>query len=202
MKKAAKDAPQIINQVVTTADLVWEPQGEQDTVFAANPPAATNKDIVLAKLAPEQIIEMELHAVKGLGKEHAKWSAVGASARPIRLPHSEYSHLISTRVSVATASYRLHPLVVLNPSKPIPPEHAEKFARCFSPGVVKLGPHGAVSIDERNLRRETMSREVLRHKEFDGCVELKRVRDWFICASLPSTLFPSLLPFFVFDCVV
>ena len=110
------------------------------------------------------------------------------------------SHLITTRVPVATASYRLHPLVVLNPSKPVPPEHAEKFARCFSPGVVKLGPHGTVSIDERNLRRETMSREVLRHKEFDGCVELKRVRDWFICASpllplllpLASPLFPSL----------
>ncbi|PIL32975.1 hypothetical protein GSI_05093 [Ganoderma sinense ZZ0214-1] len=156
VKKASKDAPQIINQVVTTADLVWEPQGEQDTVFAVNPPAATNKDIVLAKLAPEQIIEMELHAVKGLAKEHAKWSAV------------------------ATASYRLHPLVVLNPAKPVPPEHAEKFARCFSPGVVKIGPRGAVSIDERALRKETMSREVLRHKEFDGCVELKRVRDWFI----------------------
>ena len=29
-----------------------------------------------------------------------------------------------------------------------------------------------------------MSREVLRHKEFDGCVELKRIRDWFICAYL------------------
>ncbi len=26
-----------------------------------------------------------------------------------------------------------------------------------------------------------MSREVLRHKEFEGCVELKRIRDWFIC---------------------
>ena len=111
-----------------------------------------------------------------------------------RILHSN-PYLISTRVHVATASYRLHPLIVLNPSKPVPPEHAEKFARCFSPGVVKLGPHGAVSIDERSLRRETMSREVLRHKEFDGCVELKRVRDWFICASLPPpplSFLPSL----------
>lgn len=29
-----------------------------------------------------------------------------------------------------------------------------------------------------------MSREVLRHKEFEGCVELKRIRDWFLCAFL------------------
>lgn len=38
-----------------------------------------------------------------------------------------------------------------------------------------------MSIDEHNLRKESMSREVLRHKEFEGCVELKRIRDWFIC---------------------
>ena len=35
------------------------------------------QDIVLAKLRPGQEIEMELHAIKGVGKEHAKWSAVG-----------------------------------------------------------------------------------------------------------------------------
>ena len=108
---------------------------------------------------------------------------------PYELTANTHSHL-----GPATASYRLHPLVVLNPDKPVPPEHAEKFARCFSPGVVKVGPHGTVSIDERNLRRETMSREVFRHKEFDGCVELKRVRDWFICASPPPLFLSSSLP--------
>ncbi|KAI1784386.1 hypothetical protein LXA43DRAFT_1186443 [Ganoderma leucocontextum] len=113
-----------------------------------------NRDIVLAKLAPEQMIEIEMHAVKGLGKEHAN--------------------------PAATPSYRLHPLVVLIPSKRVSREHAGKFTKYFSPGVVKVGAHGEVSIDERNLRRETMSREVLRHKECDRCVELKRIRDWFI----------------------
>ncbi len=73
----------------------------------------------------------------------------------------------------------------MNPSKPVPPEHAEKFAKCFSPGVIKVASDGEVSVDERNLRRETMSREVLRHKEFAGCAELKRIRDWFICAFPP-----------------
>lgn len=38
-----------------------------------------------------------------------------------------------------------------------------------------------VSIDERDMRRDSCSREVLRHKEFEGCVELKRIRDFFIC---------------------
>ena len=41
----------------------------------------------------------------------------------------------------------------------------------------------AVSVNQENLRNESMSREVFRHKEFEGCVELKRVRDFFICKS-------------------
>lgn len=35
------------------------------------------QDIVLAKLRPGQEIDIELHAIKGVGKEHAKWSPVG-----------------------------------------------------------------------------------------------------------------------------
>ncbi|KAI0628446.1 insert subdomain of RNA polymerase alpha subunit [Trametes polyzona] len=151
----AKDG-KIVNEYVTSGDLKWVPQGEQESVFGDLVPAATNKDIVIAKLRPGQVIDMELHAIKGVGKEHAKWSPV------------------------ATATYRLHPLILLNPSKPVPPHLAQKFASCFSPGVVKVSPEGEVSIDERHLRKETMSREVLRHKEFEGCVELKRIRDWFI----------------------
>ncbi|KAI1784403.1 hypothetical protein LXA43DRAFT_1101440 [Ganoderma leucocontextum] len=104
-------------------------------------------------LYPKRIIEIE-----GLRKEHAKWSAV------------------------ETASHRLHPLVVLNPSKPVPRENAEKFARCFSPGIIK-----------------TMSREALRHKEFDGCVELRLIRDWLIFSVesegpyTPESLLPEVI---------
>jgi DNA-directed RNA polymerases I and III subunit RPAC1 len=99
---------------------------------------------------------MELHAIKGVGKEHAKWSPV------------------------ATASYRLHPLILLNPAHPIPPHLAKKFASCFSPGVVKVSKEGQVSIDMHGMRKDSVSREVLRHEEFQGSIELKRIRDWFI----------------------
>ncbi|GJE94214.1 DNA-directed RNA polymerase, alpha subunit [Phanerochaete sordida] len=145
-----------INDEVKSGDLVWVPQGEQEEVFAGSPPGPTNKDIVLAKLRPGQEIDMELHAIKGVGKEHAKWSPV------------------------ATASYRLHPLIVLNPAQPVPAHLADKFAACFSPGVVRVAPGGAVSVDLAGMRKDSVSREVLRHEEFRGCVELKRVRDWFI----------------------
>ncbi|KAI0739508.1 insert subdomain of RNA polymerase alpha subunit [Daedaleopsis nitida] len=162
-----------IHEFVKSGDLEWVPQGEQNDIFGASVPAATNKDIVIAKLRPGQVIEVELHAIKGVGKDHAKWSPV------------------------ATATYRTHPLILLNPSKPVPPHLAQKFASCFSPGVVKVGADNKVSIDEKHLRKETMSREVLRHKEFDGCVELKRIRDWFIFSVesegpyTPQSLFPE-----------
>lgn len=91
---------------------------------------------------------------------------------------------ISLTAALATATYRLLPLVILNPEKPIPPHHAEKFQKCFSPGVIDIDPiTKAVSVNEENMRNESMSREVFRHKEFEGCVELKRVRDFFICES-------------------
>ncbi|KAJ3489815.1 hypothetical protein NLI96_g1853 [Meripilus lineatus] len=157
--RVAKGAPgEYINDEVKSGHLVWTPQGEQPavSVFAKRPPAATNPDIVLAKLRPGQEIDMELHAVKGVGQDHAKFCPV------------------------ATATYRTHPLIILNPSKPVPRHLAKKFAQCFSPGVVTVDDDGNVSIEERNMRRDSVSREVLRHREFDGCVELKRIRDHFI----------------------
>ncbi|KAG2359416.1 hypothetical protein BDR07DRAFT_1472841 [Suillus spraguei] len=126
-------------------------------VMADNPPAPTNLNIVLTKLRPGQEIDMELHAVKGVGKDHAKFCPV------------------------ATASYRLLPLVILNPEKPVPRELAEKFQKCFSPGVIRVDPRTkAVSVDSKKMRKETMSREVYRHPEFEGCVQLARVRDHFL----------------------
>ena len=89
---------------------------------------------MLAKLRPGQEIDMELHAVKNVGKEHAKWSPVGESTYSLHL----IAHLSIFRkfsFSAATASYRLHPLIILNPEKPIPPHLAKKFVSCFSPGV-------------------------------------------------------------------
>jgi len=143
------------NHELLSGHLVWQPAGEQAEVFSKTPPAPTNPNIVLAKLRPGQGVEITLHAVKGVGKDHAKFSPV------------------------ATASYRLLPNIVIK--KPIPPHLAEKFQKCFSPGVIRIDPRTkAVSVDEENKRKDTVSREVLRHPEFEGYVELSRVRDFFL----------------------
>lgn len=74
------------NSEVLARDLQWIPQGEQAEVFSARPPAPTIPETVLVKLRPGQAIEMETHAVKGLGKDHAKFSPVGAYFSSIHPP--------------------------------------------------------------------------------------------------------------------
>ncbi|KII95397.1 hypothetical protein PLICRDRAFT_48360 [Plicaturopsis crispa FD-325 SS-3] len=171
--KGATDAALLYeNAELLSSHLVWQPQGEQEEVFRADPPRPTNPNIVLAKLRPGQEVDMEVHAIKSVGKDHAKFSPV------------------------ATASYRLLPHIIIK--KPIPPEHAEKFQGCFSKGVIHVDPRTkAVRVDEKNVRKETMSREVLRHPEFEGCVQLARVRDHFLfnieseSAYAPERLLPE-----------
>merc|ERR1711964_736026 len=94
----------------------------------------------------------ELHCEKGIGKDHAKFSPV------------------------ATASYRLLPHIDI--LKPIPDEHIDKFINCFSKGVMERG--GEMGVRVVSPRKDTVSREVLRHPEFEGHVRLGRVQDHFL----------------------
>lgn len=112
-------------------------------------------DIILAKLRPGQEIDFDVHAVKGIGREHAKWSPV------------------------SQASYRLLPEIHLKEN--IYDKDAEMFQKCFPEGVIEIemenGKKKAVVKDARN---DTVSRECLRYDEFKNKVALKRVRDHFI----------------------
>jgi hypothetical protein len=67
-----------LQQLTGTGASSWIPQDEQAEVFAARPPAPTIT--VLVKLRPGQAIETEMQAVKGEGpgKDHSKFSPVGA----------------------------------------------------------------------------------------------------------------------------
>lgn len=118
-----------------------------------------HSDILLGKLTTNQAIICECHAVKGVGKDHAKFSPV------------------------SLCSYRLLPdIQSLQPVQGTL-EYCTRFQKCFSPGVVDVLHRKGTQYEAciKNSRLDSMSREVLRHLEFASCVKLTRVRDHFIC---------------------
>ncbi|OMJ08604.1 DNA-directed RNA polymerases I and III subunit RPAC1 [Smittium culicis] len=144
-----------INSSVYSSHLKWDPKGDQAERFASSPIKPVHDDILLAKLRPGQEIVCELHCQKGIGRDHAKFSPV------------------------ATASYRLLPDIII--TKEISGDDAYKFQKCFPEGVVDVvNENGKMVAKVVNPRKDTVSREVLRHEEFDGKVKLERVRDHFI----------------------
>lgn len=82
---------------------------------------------------------------------------------------------------VATASYRLLPSIHF--LKPIPRSIADKFVSCFPAGVCRKKEHSTDGnhVEILDMRKDTVTREVLRHEEFQDKVALGRKRDHFIC---------------------
>ncbi|PYH94180.1 DNA-directed RNA polymerases I and III 40 kDa polypeptide, partial [Aspergillus ellipticus CBS 707.79] len=159
------------NAHVYAKDITFHPVGRQEQFFIGDDSIQpVNPDILVAKLRPGQKIDMELHCIKGIGADHAKFSPV------------------------ATASYRLLPDI--NILRPIIGEDAKKFAKCFPKGVIGLEPvtreeaaqkgsgyeghEGESKAVVADAFNDTVSRECLRHEEFQGKVKLGRVRDHFI----------------------
>ena len=101
---------------------------------AARPLAPTVPEAVFVKLHPGQAIEMEMHAIEGIGKDHAKFSPFGAllSAFPLSL-------FLKNRVCfAATACYRLLPHIILDEASPVPPHLATRFWDFSSPRVINV----------------------------------------------------------------
>ncbi|WVQ83088.1 hypothetical protein IAT38_005226 [Cryptococcus sp. DSM 104549] len=141
---------------VYTGMLKWQPSGDQKKKFKGKDPKPVDEDILLVKLRPGQVVDLHCFARKGVGADHAKFSPV------------------------ATASYRLLPHIILR--EPIPKEHQQLFKSCFPEGVVEIEKdgNGEDQVVIKNPRKDTVSREVLRHPEFSDKVELTRIRDHFM----------------------
>lgn len=155
------------NSSVYARDLKFEPQGRQAEIFRDTPVEPCDPDILLAKLRPGQEISLRVHCILGIGSDHAKFSPV------------------------ATASYRLLPVIDI--LQPIKGEQAQKFQQCFPSGVIGINDSGEAYV--KDARKDTVSREVLRHEEFNGKVKLGRKRDHFVFnvestgAMTPSEIF-------------
>lgn len=144
---------------VYSRDLEWIPQGDQASYFSSIRPV--HEDILIAKLRPGQAIELEAHARKGDGKNHAKYSPV------------------------ATASYRLMPhLEIL---KPIYDDLAEELVHLLEPGVFILEPTDSsdpvgtkVKAKLSNPYACTMSRNFMRNPELASSIKMTRIPDHVI----------------------
>lgn len=143
------------NAHIYARDITFDPMGNQsqwvkdeglENVFKV-----ANPDILIAKLRPNQSINLTMFCHLGFGHDHAKFSPV------------------------ATASYRLMPTITITGD--ISGDEAKKFQKCFPKGVIELEGGKPVVKD---ARKDTVSREVLRHEEFAGKVKLGRRRDHFI----------------------
>ena len=172
--KAGETDPEklYVGSNVYAHQIVFEPQGRQNQYFPEPDGVIrpVNPDILLAKMRPGQVIDVDMHCVKGIGADHAKFSPV------------------------ATATYRLLPTIDI--VKSILGDDARKFARCFPKGVIELedvtqeesdrmdseyeGRVGEKKAVVMNTFKDTVSRECLRHEEFQEKVKLGRVQDHFI----------------------
>ncbi|CAL1577730.1 unnamed protein product [Knipowitschia caucasica] len=157
--RASKDSSDprelYLHHMVYSSDLKWMPIGNQADVFAEAVIGPVHDDILIAQLRPGQELDVVMHCVKGIGKDHAKFSPV------------------------ATASYRLLPEITL--MEQVEGEQAERLQRCFSRGVIGLEEcNGEKVAKVVNSRLDTCSREVLRHEDLKNFVKLGRVRDHFI----------------------
>ncbi|KAL6573142.1 hypothetical protein OROMI_012758 [Orobanche minor] len=124
--------------------------------FLNNPIGPKQDDILIAKLGSGQEIELEAHAVKGMGKTHAKWSPV------------------------ATAWYRMLPEVVL--LQEIEDEQAGELVKKCPVGVFDIEDigKGRKRATVARPRSCTLCRECIRQGDWYKRVSLRRVKDHFI----------------------
>uniref|UniRef100_A0A1B6DMY8 DNA-directed RNA polymerases I and III subunit RPAC1 n=2 Tax=Clastoptera arizonana TaxID=38151 RepID=A0A1B6DMY8_9HEMI len=156
---AKKDSTHVddlyIDHRVLSGQIKWIPIGGQADLYKAKDVGPVHDDILIAKMRPGHELNLQMLAVKGIGKDHAKFSPV------------------------ATASYRLLPEISLK--EEIEGELAERLQTCFSPGVIGIMENEGKKIAYvDNPRYDLCSRNVFRYNDLKDKVEMGRVQNHFI----------------------
>lgn len=156
----------VVDTKVYSGDLVWVPQGEQAVTFP-DPPKPVHNDILVAMLAPGQVIDVELHVEKGKGRTHTRWSPV------------------------STATYRLLPSVEIK--TPFQGEEAAALVAACPLKVFDIEDVGGTpTATVARSRSCTFCRECQRPPAWKDRVQLDRVEKHYIFSiestgSLPPT---------------
>ncbi|CAG9132875.1 hypothetical protein JYU34_018666 [Plutella xylostella] len=140
------------NHSVYSKQIKWHPLGNQSSVYKEADVGPVHGDILISKMRPGHELDLHLVAVKGIGKDHAKFSPV------------------------ATASYRLLPDIQI--TREVRDASATLLQRCFSPGVIDIDGEGRAFV--KDARYDSCSRNVYRYDEIKDAVVLSRIRNHFI----------------------
>lgn len=151
---------------VFSGHLEWAPlKGQEITFTGKDELRPVHKKILIAKLSGNQEIDLKLHAIKGIGRDHAKFSPV------------------------ATVSYRLLPDIRL--LRRIAGEPAVRLKECFSEGVIELEGREKVA-RVVNPRIDSGSRNVFRYPDLKDKVVYDLIKDHFIFKIESSGCMPAL----------
>ncbi|BFZ07020.1 hypothetical protein BsWGS_10059 [Bradybaena similaris] len=153
------------NCKVHSRDLEWIPLPGQEHLKSKGI-RPVEDDILITLLRPGHELDIDMFCVKGIGKDHAKFSPV------------------------ATASFRLLPEISL--LQEFHGEQAERLQKSFSPGVIELvqKPDGTKVAKVTNARADTCSRNVFRYEDLKEGVSLARCRDHFIFSVESTGILP------------
>lgn len=140
------------NHNVYSGQIRWVPKGRQAQLMREAEVAPVHDKILISKMRPGHEFDIKLLAVKGTGKDHAKFSPV------------------------STATYRLLPEITL--TREVSGEDAKTLQSCFSPGVIEIDDRGQAYV--KDARYDSCSRNIYRHPHLKDAVEMTRIRDHFI----------------------
>ncbi|XP_075223043.1 RNA polymerase I and III subunit C isoform X2 [Lycorma delicatula] len=144
-----------VNNHVYTKHMNWIPLGGQADLYKAKDVGPVHDDILINKLRPGHELDIKMLAVKGIGRDHAKFSPV------------------------ATASYRLLPEVELLTE--VEGEAAVRLQSCFSPGVIGIKESNGKKIAfVKNARYDACSRNVFRYSDLKDSVRMGRKNNHYI----------------------
>lgn len=173
----------MVNDKVLSGSLHWLPDGSempdetscrfasgQHHMFSGKAPEPVHQDILLAKLRPGQVIELEAHCVKSIGKDHAKFSPV------------------------ATAWYRLLPEVKL--LGPVNDEMAAELMQ-LAPGLFEHvdDGRGRRQLKVNDARGCEMHLEKLRRlleqEQWQDVLQIRKKKDHFIFTIESTGVLPA-----------
>lgn len=140
------------NHNVYTGQMKWIPKGKQAALYGEADVGPCEGDILISKMRPGHELNLKLLAVKGLGKDHAKFSPVSC------------------------ASYRLLPEIRLN--REVTGRDAILLQKCFSPGVIEIDKNQTAYV--KNARYDNCSRNIYRFPHLADAATMSRVRNHFI----------------------